>query len=830
MSIKGFQVGNGTVQKYDFESLDNVPEIAEVDDTLTTTGAAADAKKTGDEIADLKSAISGIQVVDGKLYIDGVGYDIGGVGITSIAKTGTDGLVDTYTITMTDGTTSTFTVTNGDASDAKIQGFINDWLDEHPEATTTVQDGAITFSKLSNDVKSKIGGGGSGVMSFSRLPYQIFTGFNYQAWCQHNIAEYNGEYVALMYCRNSHTGNKYATKAVFFKGYEIDHIETCTFDGTSSTDVTGAIKSVYEYNGAYYAYLNKTLYTSSDLIAWTTVSGAALLTKYIWGAYNINGNIYMSFDDGYNLVGVSSDNGVTVDYVNLSFDAASENRNEASFVGVDGDIFAFFGKQWTTGTTTGETGYASMAYTENGVWQIGVITNILCNLGDTDCYYDGQYIHVLAKSRLYHNDGGDASVLRHYRAKVADAKQGTFEYVERVDNYYEEIPRHALDSTAVSLFMKKDGTGLLISPVSVRSGVMVYQFYAVNAGDVGNLISEKHEREILEWESRIASNAIYELDTIRPITYYDVNIGTANINTYGNFDVDLNSTPEYIADNESNLLRIIRGGTRYVATNNCEEIFIKYKCPYAPTVSDTKTYIGIILNNSGNAIVLTLAPNTRKFANIGDQTSGANYMAFAMSDPKEVFLVYKDSRYFAYYKSARNGLIKIIFDPNMVLSDSAKLTYSGYWKSCQAYYDENSEVHNLPHFGGQTYLVFSEIKICAKYTQFFATYANTTTSGTAYTFEKCLKENSNGNYKANNTTFVIDVGAFSSLSCSSWGDFTTSTWRDLLLFDGNGKFIRTLRIINNGNAYSVSDAKYATIVVDKAYGNISTMATLTPTT
>ena len=36
-----------------------------------------------------------------------------GQSIKGITKTGTDGLVDTYTITLTDGTTSTFTVTNG---------------------------------------------------------------------------------------------------------------------------------------------------------------------------------------------------------------------------------------------------------------------------------------------------------------------------------------------------------------------------------------------------------------------------------------------------------------------------------------------------------------------------------------------------------------------------------------------------------------------------------------------------------------------------------------------------------------------------------------------
>lgn len=40
-----------------------------------------------------------------------------GNGITSIAKTSTSGLVDTYTITYTDGTTSTFTVTNGEKGD-----------------------------------------------------------------------------------------------------------------------------------------------------------------------------------------------------------------------------------------------------------------------------------------------------------------------------------------------------------------------------------------------------------------------------------------------------------------------------------------------------------------------------------------------------------------------------------------------------------------------------------------------------------------------------------------------------------------------------------------
>ena len=48
-----------------------------------------------------------------------------GTGIVSIRKTSSEGLVDTYTITMDDGSTSTFTVTNGSGSGAEIQSLTN---------------------------------------------------------------------------------------------------------------------------------------------------------------------------------------------------------------------------------------------------------------------------------------------------------------------------------------------------------------------------------------------------------------------------------------------------------------------------------------------------------------------------------------------------------------------------------------------------------------------------------------------------------------------------------------------------------------------------------
>lgn len=53
-------------------------------------------------------------------------------GIRSIQKTGTAGLVDTYTVTLADGTTSTLTVTNGEKGDKGDKGEKGDKGDPPP--------------------------------------------------------------------------------------------------------------------------------------------------------------------------------------------------------------------------------------------------------------------------------------------------------------------------------------------------------------------------------------------------------------------------------------------------------------------------------------------------------------------------------------------------------------------------------------------------------------------------------------------------------------------------------------------------------------------------
>lgn len=64
-----------------------------------------------------------------------------GNGISSVTKTGTSGLVDTYTITFTNANTTTFTVTNG--SDATVN-IVTSW-------GSTLSNSSVPSEKLVKD-------------------------------------------------------------------------------------------------------------------------------------------------------------------------------------------------------------------------------------------------------------------------------------------------------------------------------------------------------------------------------------------------------------------------------------------------------------------------------------------------------------------------------------------------------------------------------------------------------------------------------------------------------------------------------------------------------
>jgi len=101
-----------------------------------------------------------------------------GNGITSITKTGTSGLVDTYTITFTDGNTTTFNVTNGNGIDyielTNTSGGVKTYTIHYTDGNTydyNVTDGEVTREELQEEVDRLS-------MVYNALPSQEATGEN----------------------------------------------------------------------------------------------------------------------------------------------------------------------------------------------------------------------------------------------------------------------------------------------------------------------------------------------------------------------------------------------------------------------------------------------------------------------------------------------------------------------------------------------------------------------------------------------------------------------------------------------------------------------------
>ena len=91
-----------------------------------------------------------------------------GDGIARIEKTGTEGLVDTYTITMTSGATATFTVTNGAKGDPGDDGF-SPIIVEDPDNTDEIYKLDITDANGTIVTPNLKGGGSGGTTNYEAL-------------------------------------------------------------------------------------------------------------------------------------------------------------------------------------------------------------------------------------------------------------------------------------------------------------------------------------------------------------------------------------------------------------------------------------------------------------------------------------------------------------------------------------------------------------------------------------------------------------------------------------------------------------------------------------
>ena len=96
MGLKGIVLPDGTTYHFDHEYLENNPTVPVVDSTLTQTGAASDAKATGDKINELKSEISGYETTNDNRFVFGDNLLDTSVAVDNYYVSNTNGNLITY--------------------------------------------------------------------------------------------------------------------------------------------------------------------------------------------------------------------------------------------------------------------------------------------------------------------------------------------------------------------------------------------------------------------------------------------------------------------------------------------------------------------------------------------------------------------------------------------------------------------------------------------------------------------------------------------------------------------------------------------------------------
>lgn len=135
-----------------------------------------------------------------------------GKGIQSISKTGTSGLVDTYTITYDGGTTTTFTVTNGNGIQSIAKTGTSGLVDTY---TITYDNGTTTTFQVTN---------GNGIAS----------------------AVLNADYTLTLTFTN---GTSYTTPSIRGEKGEKGNVNFATFEISASTGIL-TMNTTADYSGA----------------------------------------------------------------------------------------------------------------------------------------------------------------------------------------------------------------------------------------------------------------------------------------------------------------------------------------------------------------------------------------------------------------------------------------------------------------------------------------------------------------------------------------------------------------------------------------------------
>ena len=166
-----------------------------------------------------------------------------GNGIASVAKTGSSGLVDTYTITFDNGQTSTFTVTNGEnGQDASLVNLAP--IEETSTASRAYEYGShVIYNGLYYVVTQAISQGGTLSPGFNMT--QVSVGSEEQAITE---AQFNVEYNLINKTTVINKNASGDTTSIVETGSNAVATTTFVKSGSTTTVTTQVVPSFGSYN------------------------------------------------------------------------------------------------------------------------------------------------------------------------------------------------------------------------------------------------------------------------------------------------------------------------------------------------------------------------------------------------------------------------------------------------------------------------------------------------------------------------------------------------------------------------------------------------------
>lgn len=158
-----------------------------------------------------------------------------------------------------------------DYLDSSADTIIDDWLDEHPEATTTVQDGAVTMAKLAPDVISKFNDINL-TYKWNALGYMRYHVRDFQGWAQNVVfdPDLNCAVGIINSGNGSHTNAQpWYRVTIDNSGYMSPYQEIKVYDTDGITEITptgGYMGTTQRLSDGTYMCIDikQTIYTSTD--------------------------------------------------------------------------------------------------------------------------------------------------------------------------------------------------------------------------------------------------------------------------------------------------------------------------------------------------------------------------------------------------------------------------------------------------------------------------------------------------------------------------------------------------------------------------------------